>query len=74
MLLLPEDHSAHQVARKLKSFTDNWDYQDGRYKLVMEMASMPLYTFLQADLSMTTETQIALESAIVTRENAPITL
>jgi hypothetical protein len=66
MLLLPEDHSAHQVARKLKTFVDNWDYRDGRYKLVMEMASMPLYTFLQADLSMTTETQIALESAIET--------
>jgi hypothetical protein len=52
MLLLPEDHSAYQVARKLKAFTDNWRYQDGRYKLVMEMASMPLYSFWQTDFGM----------------------
>lgn len=48
--LLPDDYGTRDVAEQFEAFQQAWDYREGRHKLIWEMASIPLFTFWQADL------------------------
>jgi hypothetical protein len=65
LLFMPEDSPIHQMAVQLKEFQANWDYQEGRKKLIWEIASIPLFSFWQAGLSTTEEEQGALQALIM---------
>ena len=41
----PRDHIAHQVCWSVQEFRDQWDYQETRYKLIWEIAPVPLYSY-----------------------------
>lgn len=48
LIQLPEDHPGHMLGQRIVDFCDNWDYEDGRYKLVWEIAPVPLFSFWNA--------------------------
>jgi len=41
----PPNHIAHSVCQRIKTFRNQWDYQKSRYKLIWEIAPVPLYSF-----------------------------
>lgn len=43
----PSDNLFHQMAQQLTTFMHEWPYQEGRRKLVWEIASIPLFSFWQ---------------------------
>jgi hypothetical protein len=68
VMLMPTDSPIHQMGRQLKEFQENWDYQEGRPKLIWEIASIPLLSFWQNDLALTEEKFHAVE-ALLTEDN-----
>jgi hypothetical protein len=60
LLLMPEASPIHQMAQQLKDFRANWDYQEGRYKLIWEIASIPLLSFWQSDFVLSANDHQAL--------------
>ncbi len=69
LLLQPEDSPIYQIGQQFADFQNRWPYQDGRQKLVWEIASLPLYTFWQAFQDMTPEEREEVNSAIASEEN-----
>lgn len=65
LLLFAEDSPVYQLGKSLQEFRAAWDYQDGRRKLIWEVASIPLYTFWQANYALSFEEQEALAKAVV---------
>lgn len=47
LLHQPLDSPLYQMARQLKTFMSEWEYQEGRHKLLWEIASLPLLAFWQ---------------------------
>jgi len=45
LLKLPEDNPGHQLGLGLTEFQHTWNYQEGRRKLLWEIAPIPLYSF-----------------------------
>jgi hypothetical protein len=48
LLALPPDNPARQLGLDLDAFQKGWPYQAGRYKVVWEIAVIPLFSFWQA--------------------------
>ena len=69
LLLQPEDSPIYQMGQQLAEFQNRWPYQEGRPKLVWEIASLPLYTFWQAFQDMTSEEHAHINSEIASQEN-----
>ena len=67
LLTFPEDNGAHQVARRLTEFQENWSYAPERRKLIWEIASLPLFSLWQALENGTEEERQSLRHQI---ENA----
>lgn len=65
LLLFPQASPVHQLGRSLQDFQDQWPYEEGRYKLVWEIASIPLYSFWQSSSTMPLNDQEALAAAIM---------
>lgn len=65
LLLFAEDSPVYHLGKTLQEFQTDWDYQDGRRKLIWEVASIPLYTFWQSIYAMSFTEQQALAEAIV---------
>lgn len=47
LLHQPKDSPMHQTGTKLQAFMADWPYQEGRRKLLWEVASIPLLSFWQ---------------------------
>lgn len=48
MLLLPSGTAPHEAALALRKFQETWPYQEGKRKLIWEIASLPLLAVLQS--------------------------
>ncbi len=62
LLMLPPDSAAHQTAQKMVNFQNNWQYAEGRRKLLWEIASIPLLTFWQTLDNLSAEERTAFEA------------
>lgn len=69
MLLQPEDSPIYAAGQQLAEFQNQWPHQEGRRKLVWEIASMPLYSFWQMFQSMTGDQRAQLDTEIATLDN-----
>jgi hypothetical protein len=64
LLLFSEDSPVYHLGRSLQEFQREWDYQEGRKKLIWEVASIPLYSFWQTSYAMSRSHQETLAGAI----------
>ncbi len=64
LLHLPEDQFAHQLGREFERFQQDWPYQDGRRKIILEVAPIPLFSFWRAHQVMGEAERLALETAL----------
>ncbi len=69
LLCLPKDSPAHKVGQQLIDFQKQWPYQEGRYKLIWEVASIPLYSFWNAYQSMNSAERAAFEAELNAQTN-----
>lgn len=58
---LPADHPGHQLGEALSSFNRNWHYQEGRRKVLWEIAGMPLFSFWNTSNIVASEVQAELK-------------
>ncbi len=61
---LPADNPGHQLGIALTAFQQAWNYQEGRRKLLWEIAPIPLYSFWNAKNSVDAETLADVEHEI----------
>lgn len=64
LLHLPPQHSGHRLGAKLRDFQQAWPYQDGRRKVIWEIASIPLFSLWKAHEVMGAEQQRQMEAEI----------
>lgn len=64
LLNLPEHNLGYQFAVQLDAFNRQWPYQEGRRKLIWEVAAIPLFSFLKAPSVMGAEAHAAFEAQI----------
>jgi hypothetical protein len=69
LLLLPEDSPTHQLGADLMAFQKQWPYQEVRFKLLWEVASIPLYSFWHCYQAMSVEERAALDAQIAANDN-----
>jgi hypothetical protein len=69
LFLLPEDSPAQRVAQAFTDFQRQWSYQPGRYKLIWEVASIPLYSFWQTYQTMSEQERATLDAEIKVLDN-----
>jgi hypothetical protein len=61
---LPKEQFAHQLGLEFETFQHNWNYQEGRRKVIWEVAPIPLFTFWRAHQVMGEQAQLALEASL----------
>ncbi len=64
LLNVPDQKFTYELALKLEQFNQDWSYQEGRHKLIWEIASIPLFSFWRAHEVMGAEAQAALEAEL----------
>ena len=64
LLLDPPESPVHQLGVELTAFQNNWDYQEGRHKLVWEIASLPLFSFWKIFSEMDSEQHAEIQASI----------
>lgn len=64
LLHLPAEHVGHQLARALTDFQNNWSYQEGRHKVIWEIAPIPLFSIWKAHQTLDAEQQALIESQL----------
>lgn len=64
LLHLPEHTFAHELGVQCRQFNESWQYQEGRRKIIWEVAPIPLFSFLHAHEVMGAEAQAELEEAL----------
>jgi hypothetical protein len=69
LMHLPPDQLGHKLGNDLAAFQTQWAYQDGRRKLIWEMAPIPLYTFWRAQFVMPPEEQARIAEKIESSDN-----
>lgn len=69
LLLQPEDSPIYKMGQQLAEFQNNWPHQEGRRKLVWEIASIPLYTFWQTFQNMTPAEREEIDQEIAGLDN-----
>ncbi len=62
LFLLPPESATYDVGRQLVEFQRTWPHQDGRRKLIWEIASIPLYSFWKAFQAMSEAERNAFEA------------
>lgn len=66
LLHLPDDHYAHDLGVQFEQFNKAWDYQEGRRKLIWEVAPIPLYSLWRAPKVMGDAAEAALAAQLET--------
>jgi hypothetical protein len=64
LLHLPENQYAHQLGSEFAQFQQHWQFQEGRRKIIWEVAPIPLFSFWRANLVMGNEAQAELEASL----------
>lgn len=64
LLHLPQDQFAHQLGREFEDFNHQWPYQDGRRRIIWEVAPIPLYSFWRAHEVMSESERAAFETTL----------
>ncbi|NLX08149.1 MAG: hypothetical protein GXY36_00685 [Chloroflexi bacterium] len=64
LLHLPAEQPAHQFGAKFECFMQAWPYQEGRRKVLFEIAPIPLYSFWNAQRTVPADEQQALAAAV----------
>lgn len=64
LLKLPQDQPGYRLGAELTAFHETWPYQEGRRKVLWEVAPIPLYSFWRAHEVMGEEAQAELESTL----------
>lgn len=64
LLHLPEDHYARRMAEQFAQFQREWPYQEGRRKLIWEVAPIPLFSFLNVPNVMGQEAHAELQARL----------
>ncbi len=64
LLQLPEDTFEHQLGAQFAAFQREWQYQAGHRKLIMEVAPIPLFSFLRAHEVMREAAHAELEARL----------
>jgi hypothetical protein len=65
LLLFSSDTPMHQLGLSLAEFHQQWAYQEGRPKLIWEIASIPLYSLWQSSINIAPEEQAALAETVM---------
>ncbi len=64
LLNVPAQNFTYELARRFEQFNQQWVYQEGRRKLIWEIASIPLFSFWRAHEVMGEEAQAALQAEL----------
>lgn len=64
LLHLPSERFEHQLGAKFEKFQQEWDYQEGRHKLIWEVAPIPLFSFWKAHEVMGKQAQADFATAL----------
>lgn len=64
LLHLPKQQFAHQLGAEFENFQRNWAYQDGRRKIVWEVAPIPLFSFWRAPQVMDEKVRLEFEAKL----------
>lgn len=64
LLHLPPEQFAHQLGAAFRDFQAAWPYQNGRRKIIWEVAPIPLFSFLRAREVMGAEAHAQLEAEL----------
>lgn len=64
LLHLPEDSFAYQLGLECVRFNQTWSYQEGRRKIIWEVAPIPLYSIWNAHRVMGEAAQTEFEAAL----------
>lgn len=64
LLHLPEQKFTYDLGRRCDEFNQTWSYQEGRRKLIWEVAPIPLYSFWRAHQVMGADEQARLETEL----------
>ncbi len=69
LLHLPKEQPAHQLGSAFRRFCAWWPYQEGRRKLIWEVAPIPLYSFFRAREVLGEAAYAALEAELAGATN-----
>jgi len=64
LLHLPDDHYAHHLGVEFETFQRKWLYQDGRRKIIWEVAPIPLFSFWNAHQVLGEQAHIEFERTL----------
>ena len=64
LIQLPETNPAHNLGIKLSEFNNSWHYKPSHYKLIWEVAAIPLYSFWKIQSDMSIEDKNKVESSL----------
>ncbi len=64
LLHLPASEVGHELGQVLQDFQNRWDYQDGRKKILWEIAPIPLFSYWQAQFTMPPDVQAELQAQL----------
>src|SRR5688500_8815809 len=59
---LPKEQFAHQLGLEFENFQRNWSYEEGRRKIIWEVAPIPLFSFWRAHQVMGEHERLAFEA------------
>jgi hypothetical protein len=71
LLNLPGDNPAHALGQALKEFQQQWHYQEGRRKMLWEIAPIPLYSFWRWQRTLKPEALGEIDSALAAASDLP---
>ena len=64
LVKLPSDHPGHGLGQALQNFQRTWNYQEGRRKVLWEIAGLPLYSMWNTKNIIPLEEQATLDADI----------
>jgi len=64
LLHLSHDEPAYNLGAACDAFNKQWEYHEGRRKIIWEVAPIPLYSFLKAPIVMGADAQATLEAKL----------
>lgn len=71
LLRQPENSATHVMAGQFRQFMQSWPYQEGRRRIVWEIASIPLLTFWDILTRMTAAEREAMEAELQANPDFP---
>jgi hypothetical protein len=64
LLHLPKEQFAHQLGEEFENFQHSWPYQNGRRKIIWEVAPIPLFSFWRAHQVMSEQENLEFEASL----------